>query len=218
MTVKMMEVIQNFIGLSTDPKPTSCPIGSTFYEYNTRSHYITYDGGTNWIIHGRVVKEVRVTKTLIKGSEPISVNLFSFTGPFRLRKLWAVCIEATNVSDIDDCFFNLFDGSNVVDLTDDQSGNGVNLDGITLGSVIGLNATATVDMFYQKSDQCRWLEAEYSGSELWQRGIVTARNGYTNYLRFTYDSDSNSALDIDFEFHLIYADICSEVPSTLVAV
>lgn len=217
MTVKLMKEIQTFVGLSTDTKPTSVPIGSTFYEYNTRSYYITYDG-TNWIIYGRVVKEVRVSKTLIKGSEPISTNLFSFTGPFRLRKLWGVCIEATDVSDIDDCFFNLYDGTNVVDLSDDQSASGVTLTNMTLGSVFGINAAATTDMFFQKSDQCRWLAAQYAGSELWQRGIVTAKNGVTNYVRFTYDSASDSTLDVDIEFHLVYADVCSEVPSALVAV
>jgi len=217
MTVKMMEVIQNFIGLSTDTKPTSASIGSTFYEYDTRSHHICYDG-TNWRGYGRIIKEATVEKTLVKGTAPISVNLFSFTGPFRLRKLWGMCTEATNTVDIDDCFFNLYDGTNVVDLTDDQSGSGVTLDGMKVGSVFGLNATATTDMFFQDADQCRWLEAQYAGSELWQRGIVTAKNGVTNYVRFTYDSAADSVLDVDICFHLIYADVCGHNPSALTAV
>jgi len=217
MGVKMETTIQRFVGLSTDTKPTGVPVGSTFYEYNTRTYYITYDG-TNWATYRDVVKELLVEKTLVKGAEPISVNLFSFTGPFRLRKLWGMCTEATNTVDIDDCFFNLYDGTNVVDLSDDQSGNGVNLDGITVGSVIGINAVATTDMFYQKSDQCRWLEAQYAGSEVWQRGIVTAKHGVTNYIRFTYDSAADSALNVDICFHLVYVDICHVSPSALVAV
>ena len=48
MAVKLSMVIQRFIGLSTDTKPIGVPIMSRFYEYNTRSTYITYDG-TNWI-------------------------------------------------------------------------------------------------------------------------------------------------------------------------
>lgn len=47
MTVKLIVTIKNFIGLSTDSKPTGVPVGSTFYEYNTGNRYITHDG-TNW--------------------------------------------------------------------------------------------------------------------------------------------------------------------------
>ena len=47
MAVILTRVIQRFIGLSTDTKPTGVPIMSRFYEYNTRNTYVSYDG-TNW--------------------------------------------------------------------------------------------------------------------------------------------------------------------------
>ncbi len=47
MAVKLMATIQNWIGLSTDSKPTGVAVGSTFLEYDTKLRYITYDG-TNW--------------------------------------------------------------------------------------------------------------------------------------------------------------------------
>ena len=217
MTVKLMTTISTYIGASTDTKPTSVPIGSTFYEYDTRVDYITYDG-TNWVVYLYEVKELHSEKTLVKGTEPISVNLFSFTGPFRLREIWGVCTEATDASDIDDAFFNLYDGTNVVDLSDDQSGSGVTLTNMTVGSVIGINNIATNDMFYQKSDQCRYLAAQYAGSELWQRGLVVAKNGATNYVRFTYDSASDSTLDLDICFHIVYVDVCATTPSAMAVV
>ncbi len=46
----MLEIpiqIRKYLGASTDSKPTSVPVGSTFYEYNTGDTYISYDG-TNW--------------------------------------------------------------------------------------------------------------------------------------------------------------------------
>ena len=49
MTVKKIATIQRFIGLSTDTKPTDSPVGSKFYEYDTKSSYVTYDG-TNWTL------------------------------------------------------------------------------------------------------------------------------------------------------------------------
>lgn len=48
MAVKLMGTIQNWVGLSTDSKPTSVAVGSTFLEYDTKLRYITYDG-TNWV-------------------------------------------------------------------------------------------------------------------------------------------------------------------------
>jgi len=48
MAVLMITTIKNFIGLSTDTKPTTeVPPGSTFWEYDTNCLYKTYDG-TNW--------------------------------------------------------------------------------------------------------------------------------------------------------------------------
>jgi hypothetical protein len=217
MTVKKETAIERFIGLSTDTKPTGVPVGSKFYEYNTRVYFVTHDG-TNWVTMPPAIKEISVIKTLVQGTEPISANLFSFTGAFRLRTLWAVCTEAVDASDCDDAFFNIYDGTNVVDLSDDQSASGKTLTNITVGSVIGLNDAATVDMFYQKSDQCRYLAAQYAGSELWQRGLIIPKNGVTNYVRFTYDSAPASGIDIDLEFHIVYADISDVIPSALAAV
>ena len=40
MAVTLTRVIQRFIGLSTDTKPTGVPIGSEFFENNTRATYV----------------------------------------------------------------------------------------------------------------------------------------------------------------------------------
>lgn len=48
MTVALLTTIKNFIGLSTDSKPTGVQPGSTFWAYNTNILYKTYDG-TNWV-------------------------------------------------------------------------------------------------------------------------------------------------------------------------
>ena len=49
MAIKKITTISRYIGLSTDTKPTSAPVGSTFYEHDTKATYVTYDG-TNWSI------------------------------------------------------------------------------------------------------------------------------------------------------------------------
>jgi len=47
MATKKIATIQRWVGLSTDTKPTSVAVGSTFLEYDTKILFITYDG-TNW--------------------------------------------------------------------------------------------------------------------------------------------------------------------------
>lgn len=49
MTVVMITSIKNYVGLSTDSKPTAdTPPGSTFWAYDTNQHFRTHDG-TNWV-------------------------------------------------------------------------------------------------------------------------------------------------------------------------
>jgi len=217
MAVRKEAVIHNYIGSSTEAKPTGVPAGSMFHEWNTRCDYITYDG-TNWVVFLSDVKQLFVTKTLVKGAEPINVNLFSFTGPFRFRRLWGCCITATDSSDIDDAYFNIYDGTNTVDLSDGTpDGAGVTLTGITVGSVIGITDLPGVVLTYEKSNQCRYLPAGKQLDEVWQRGLVTAKNGVTNYVRFTYDSAAASTLNLVMEFQIEYVDVCALLPSVMAA-
>ena len=72
MAVKLIATMQNFIGLSGDSKPTSPPVGSTFYETDTKVNY-TYDGSAwktkiiGWTISG----EKGVATTVIKATAGI---------------------------------------------------------------------------------------------------------------------------------------------------
>ena len=52
MAVKKLATINRYLGLSTDPKPTGIPIGSTLKETDTKDYFVTYDG-TNWTKRGR---------------------------------------------------------------------------------------------------------------------------------------------------------------------
>jgi len=47
MAVKLLGNTQNFVGLSTDTKPTEAPVGSTLYHLNTGEKFI-WDGET-WV-------------------------------------------------------------------------------------------------------------------------------------------------------------------------
>lgn len=64
MAVQKMATIKRWIGLSTDTKPVAAtsavPVGSTFYEYDTKLCYITYDG-TNWTPYEYSLSTVNVS-------------------------------------------------------------------------------------------------------------------------------------------------------------
>lgn len=42
MTTKRIFEIENYIGLSTDTKPTDSQVGAKFFEYDTKNKYVVY--------------------------------------------------------------------------------------------------------------------------------------------------------------------------------
>lgn len=49
MAVKKLATVNKYTGLAADTKPTSVPVGSTFWEYDSNQLHITYDG-TLWVL------------------------------------------------------------------------------------------------------------------------------------------------------------------------
>lgn len=77
MTVSLITTIKNFTGLSTDTKPTSVPIGSTFWAYDTNILFKTYDG-TNWEPFD--IKSIVLAGTIDLHNAAASYDLFVATG------------------------------------------------------------------------------------------------------------------------------------------
>jgi len=57
MTIKFVTTVQSWIGLDTDTKPTSPPVGSKFYETNTGQGFIY--NGSNWVEDLRLMKALQ---------------------------------------------------------------------------------------------------------------------------------------------------------------
>lgn len=72
MSYYFIGTIQRFIGLSSDTKPTTVPVGSTFYEYDTGIFFICYDG-TNW-----------TPKTATSFTQATTVDLHQAAGDYTL--------------------------------------------------------------------------------------------------------------------------------------
>ena len=82
----MIATIQRFTGLAADTMPTSVPVGSTFFAYDTGVNYITYDG-TNYVVHDgfdQVEKVVSTTGAVMSNA----LTVFTVAGgPIELRTL-----------------------------------------------------------------------------------------------------------------------------------
>jgi hypothetical protein len=96
MTVRLVTVIQNYIGLSTDTMPTSVKPGSTFWAWDTNARYVTYDG-TNWVTEriGSFIAET--TENLQQAAA--TYDLFTATGANVLVENFTFTLPNVDCSD-----------------------------------------------------------------------------------------------------------------------
>lgn len=97
MAVQLINSIQRYTGLAADSKPTSVPVGSTFFEYDTGVTYITYDG-TNWSVYDAYDQE---EKSVVTSAAVMSNALTVFTiagGPIEIKNLLAICATVNDAT------------------------------------------------------------------------------------------------------------------------
>lgn len=152
---------------------------------------------------------INVTKTLVQGVEPIHVNLFSFDKPFVILGIFGVVTRVGNSVDIDDCFFNAADDVAMAEITKDALGGGADLSGCVVGSLISKEKELIEQAVLHLANAVGATDTKWNPSMC----QVTAKNGVPNYIRFTYDSDPLSGLDIDINFIMWYQQIDDENPA-----
>jgi hypothetical protein len=96
MTVMLVTSIKNFIGLSTDVKPTDAPPGSTFWAYDTGTLFKTYDG-TNWMAYSE--NSVVQPGTINLQQAANTYDLFTATGGGVYVEYFSITLPNVNVSD-----------------------------------------------------------------------------------------------------------------------
>lgn len=77
MSSKLVTTIKRYVGLSTDTKPTSVRIGSTFFEFDTQHLYHTPDG-TNWVMKNPA-SQLTAVKTINLNQAAGDYSLFTAT-------------------------------------------------------------------------------------------------------------------------------------------
>ena len=96
MTVQLITAIKNFIGLSTDSKPTDAPPGSNFWAYDTNQSFVTYDG-TNWVTESIGSFVATTTEDLQQAAN--TYDLFTATGANVLIENFTFTLPNVNCAD-----------------------------------------------------------------------------------------------------------------------
>jgi hypothetical protein len=96
-----------------------------------------------------------VEKTFAGTSGAASTNIFQITGNVELLACWGVMTDVTNVTAITVASWNLYDGTNTVDIT---KASGTTLSGAGLYSTINKTAVAGTALSFNNSTQCRLME------------------------------------------------------------
>lgn len=131
-------------------------------------------------------KEITIAGT---GAEVIT-NLFSFTGPFEIVDLWGILTDATDITVLSGCYFDVWDGATSVPIT---------ADGLDLSAGIGVVEEATFVKDRVLASPLRLLNADavsYLESATNKRvfigGLVQPLAATTCYVRFRCDTDANT--------------------------
>lgn len=140
----------------------------------------------------------------------VLTNCFTFDGPIQLIELWAVFTDVTDVTQIDDIYFDVYDGTNVVQLTTGNPGGAV-ASGATIMSSLVKDDDDNQAIAFLDADQIRYEEPA-SQNQLFYGGYISPKNGVTNYVRFCCDTDANT--DATLTVFLSYA---CRFPGTVVA-
>jgi hypothetical protein len=96
MAVLLITNVKNFIGLSTDTKPTDAPPGSTFWSWDTGTLFKTYDG-TSWMAYSENSVVQPGTVDLHNGAG--ARDLFTATGGSVWVEYFSLTLPVVSVAD-----------------------------------------------------------------------------------------------------------------------
>jgi len=127
-------------------------------------------------------KTVSITGT---GGEVIT-NCFSFGNLIEIIALYGVLTDATDVTQLDGIWLDVYDGTNSVALTAD----GASLSGATEHSAFEKIQDDSQALTVGNASQVRYVESAFRRA--FAGGLALPKNGVTNYIRLRCDTDANT--------------------------
>jgi hypothetical protein len=157
-------------------------------------------------VAGSQVSKV-ITLNVNNGTQ--SLNVFQVTGTVEIVKLYAELTTAGTFTNCTDAFFELYDSTASVDIT--NSGPGVTMSGFTAGSFMVKNAVAGTALAASNNNVGAITEG--STVKIFDEFFITQKSGANTYVRFTYTS-TDTPVDATIT---VYADYIAIGSGTLVA-
>lgn len=150
-------------------------------------------------------REVIKTITLSANNTSAAVNVFLLTGTVEVLKLHGEITAVTTLNNLTGAFFDLWDGTNSVEITDNTPGT--TMSGAAVGSFFTKNADALNALTFANNSQCRVSEG-VSSARTFHPFLITAKTGVPTYIRFRYTT-TDTPINAQLEIHCTYADINS---------
>lgn len=140
--------------------------------------------------------ELKVVKShTIDGNGAQNDNIFTVSGVVEIVAIWGVCTSVTDATTCGTCYFDLYDGTAPLEITDN---GGTNLAGITVGSLISRTAAATTALTLTSSAAGALIDGAAAGKTLFFPIVLVQKNAVTTYIRFNFTGDANTNISMNF--------------------
>jgi len=171
----------------------------------------TMNAGSPYCNLHRADGELTLKEITIAGTNAeVITNVFSFTAPFEIVDLWGVFTDVTNITKLEDCYFDIWDGANSIPIT---AAAGVDCNGSGVNAIFFKDQVVAQPLRLLDSDQVHYQESGVPFRRVFQGGMVQAEEGATNYLRFRGVTDN----DTDIKINIGLAWVCRLPGNTGVA-
>jgi hypothetical protein len=166
----------------------------------------TFDGtGSDNTIEGSTIrtggKHTTNIITLNANNTTQSINVFELTGAVDILALYGEIKTVGTLSNMTAVYFNLYDGTNTVEITKDGS----TLSGFGVGSFFIKDANAATVLSVLNNDQGRIKEAA-SGNKTASPFLVMKKTSANTYIRLTYTT-TDAPINATVEIHCSWVDI-----------
>lgn len=163
------------------PSPATC-LHNCLHDYAERS------GG----------KILKISGTLNANNTSAIINLFKIIGTVEIIDAYGEISRVGTCNNLTNCFFDLSDGTNTVNITAD----GATLSGATVGTMVFKTLDSSNAATVVFSDECRLTEADTS-KKTHHPFIVTQKNGADTFIRCHYTT-TDAPIDLDIDFYIVY--------------
>lgn len=148
-------------------------------------------------------KHTTKTITLSANNTNANVNVFQLTGSVLVLSIHGEVIDNSTMNNLTGIYFDLWDGTNSVDIT--KSAGGATMSGFNIGAFFIRDASSASILTVVNNDQTRITEAA-SGPQIRTDWLATQKAATNTYIRFNY-ATTDTPIDAQLKIDIVWVDI-----------